>query len=197
MTTFLAVAVTWPTAEEFLADQYPHLRRFLQMNGCPPECADELTNDACKIVYDRWERLRDDPRFQQVLPRAYLFRVGARKWHRCRPSEQRWRNFLTDVDNDSLNQPITVDTAERVVDRVVTWEVVRKALAQMDVPARQVLWLRHAEDFSTRETAQILQVADGTVKYRLHGAVKQFRSLVLGSHLSIDFLGGAGWDVTQ
>jgi RNA polymerase sigma-70 factor (ECF subfamily) len=52
---------------------------------------------------------------------------------------------------------------------------VRETLSRLPPAQRAVLVLRHLEDLSEEETAQVLGVPEGTVKSRLHRAQRGFR----------------------
>lgn len=53
---------------------------------------------------------------------------------------------------------------------------VRQTLAKLSPSQRAVLVLRHLEDLSERETAEVLGVPEGTVKSGLHRARESFRA---------------------
>jgi RNA polymerase sigma-70 factor (ECF subfamily) len=54
------------------------------------------------------------------------------------------------------------------------WEAIR-GLGQSD---QEIIYLRYFLDFSVSETAEILQVADGTVKSRLHRALGRLKAVI-------------------
>jgi RNA polymerase sigma-70 factor (ECF subfamily) len=54
------------------------------------------------------------------------------------------------------------------------WEAIR-SLRQAD---QEIIYLRYFLDFSVAETAEILQVADGTVKSRLHRALNRLKEVI-------------------
>jgi RNA polymerase sigma-70 factor (ECF subfamily) len=55
---------------------------------------------------------------------------------------------------------------------------VQEVLARLSSRDREVLALRHLEQLSTRETAAVLQVAEGAVKTRHVRALRRFRELM-------------------
>jgi RNA polymerase sigma-70 factor (ECF subfamily) len=57
---------------------------------------------------------------------------------------------------------------------------VQEVLALLSPRDREVLVLRHLEQLSTRETAAVLQIGEGTVKTRLLRALRRFRGLMAG-----------------
>ena len=54
------------------------------------------------------------------------------------------------------------------------WEAVRS----LNVPDQQIVYLRYFLDLSVTETAQVLQVAEGTVKSRLSRALEKLRLII-------------------
>lgn len=70
---------------------------------------------------------------------------------------------------------------------------VRKAMERLDEPQRQLLLLKQVGDLTYREIGEILGVAEGTIKSRLHAAMKSFRTC-LAELGEIDELGGTKRD---
>ncbi|MBO0822934.1 MAG: sigma-70 family RNA polymerase sigma factor [Actinobacteria bacterium] len=180
-------------ALEFTREQAPRVLKYLINSGCPPPLAEEITSDGSLIVIDRWERLRADPRFAGTQPRSYQFHVSTNLWRRYGPAETRWRQGLAGlVTDETVRVPApAVGLDEAVVDRLTAQAVVGVTLPLIDRPHRQVLWLRLAEQFSGPETAKILTISPGTVKSRLHYAVRRYRDLLIASGT----LEGTQWDV--
>jgi RNA polymerase sigma-70 factor (ECF subfamily) len=48
----------------------------------------------------------------------------------------------------------------------------------LDVPDQQVVYLRYFLDLSVAETAEILHIAEGTVKSRLSRALEKLRKII-------------------
>jgi RNA polymerase sigma-70 factor (sigma-E family) len=118
--------------------------------------AEDLTQDALVKVALRWERLRTGN------PDAYARRVVVNTniswWRRHR------RERLTDPGEQSADGPDT----EAVL-------VVRRALARLTPNQRAVVVLRHLDDLTERETAEILGVSIGTVKSQNAAALARLR----------------------
>jgi RNA polymerase sigma-70 factor (ECF subfamily) len=53
-----------------------------------------------------------------------------------------------------------------------------KAVRHLDLPDQQIVYLRYFLDLSVAETAQSLQVAEGTVKSRLSRALEKLRKII-------------------
>ena len=53
-----------------------------------------------------------------------------------------------------------------------------KAVQTLNLPDQQIIYLRFFLDLSVAETAEVLQVADGTVKSRLSRALEKLRTII-------------------
>ena len=53
-----------------------------------------------------------------------------------------------------------------------------KAVQNLREPDQQVVYLRYFMDLSVAETAEVLQVAEGTVKSRLSRALEKLRAII-------------------
>lgn len=119
--------------------------------------AEDLVQEALVKVALRWPRLRDGN------PTAYARRILARdhvSWWRRRRHEH--------------SAPATPDAAVPAHDPL-DGLVVRRALARLTPRQRAVLVLRHLEDLSEKETAEILGVGVGTVKSQNAAALARLR----------------------
>jgi RNA polymerase sigma factor (sigma-70 family) len=195
--SLLSAGLVEADAEQYVAREYPAIRRYLKSSGSSWEMADEITNDTSKIVIDRWDRLRGDPD-KPGPPRTYLFKTATRLWNRRGQRETAWASDLVDpfdpgAEVASGSVVTALDLGETLADRQSAHAAVHRALRLLDVPKRQVLWLRHAEEFDTEETATILRIPAGTVKTRLSAAVRQFKDTVLASGA----LQETGWGSTR
>ncbi|MFO8059326.1 MAG: RNA polymerase sigma factor [Bacillota bacterium] len=74
--------------------------------------------------------------------------------------------------------------------RWADYQDVRSALCRLSEKHRTAVVLRYLEDMSVAEVAQVLGVPEGTVKSRLHHALKQLRT-VLGVSAGASETGGA------
>lgn len=131
--------------------------------------AEDLVQDALVKVAVRWSRLRDGN------PTAYARTVIAHEniswWRRRRRETVSGTVRLAD-------QP-PVETEDQLV--------VRRALARLTDRQRRVVVLRHFDDLSERETAEILGVSIGTVKSQNAAALARLRE---GAPELLDLIGG-------
>ena len=118
--------------------------------------AEDLVQEALTKVALRWSRLATGN------PTAYALRIIARDniswWRRRRDVPTPWV-----PDRARSAEPETA-------------LVVRRALARLTPNQRAVLVLRHFEDLTERETAEVLGVSLGTVKSQNAAALDRLRT---------------------
>jgi RNA polymerase sigma-70 factor (ECF subfamily) len=123
-----------------------------------------LASNAEDLLQDTFVRaLKRSARSQPpVSPRAYLFgiarHVGIDALRRLRP-----------VEELAPDMPAAVRTED---DRL---EPMRQAIAQLPGTQREALLLKLQQDLSYDEIADVLAIPVGTVRSRLHYAVRQLR----------------------
>jgi RNA polymerase sigma-70 factor (ECF subfamily) len=79
---------------------------------------------------------------------------------------------------DVENRPETADAGMSGAERLELKEAIDLALSKLEPRQRAVVVLRLIEGYSTRETAKILKIPDGTVLSRLHRAQEELRILL-------------------
>lgn len=129
--------------------------------------AEDLVQEALTRVALRWARLRDGN------PTAYARTIVVRdniSWWRRR------REISVAEPDDAASPSVDPDTSM----------VVRRALARLTPRQRVVLVLRHFDDLTERETAEILGVSVGTVKSQNAAALARLRS---GAPELLDLIG--------
>ena len=118
--------------------------------------AEDLVQEALTKVALRWSRLADGH------PTAYALRIIAR-------DNISWWRRRRDVPTDFLHDGGLSDEPEIAL-------VVRRALARLTPSQRAVVVLRHFEDLTERETADVLGVSIGTVKSQNAAALARLRT---------------------
>jgi RNA polymerase sigma-70 factor, ECF subfamily len=126
------------------------------------------------IAQDAWIRgiakrdsLRDGSRF-----RAWLFRIAQRQFLMS------VRDRRTDI---VLDEGVEDPEAVSVLDVVIAGEDVSRlheALGTLSPPHRAVIWLHVVEELSHVEIAQILEIAEGTARSRLHYGLRRVKDLL-------------------
>lgn len=144
--------------------------------------------DAGQETFIRFYRALDQYRGDANLG-TYLTRIAINQALKALHRRKRWFERFWSRDDDAPPpadlQPLvdgneTVDASERE-------ELVHRALDQLSDAHRAVVVLRLLEGYSTRETAEILDVPEGTVMSRLYRATSALETL-LGPYLSAEDL---------
>ena len=132
--------------EEFVRARRAALLRTAYLLTGQHADAEDLVQRALVRAVPHWRRIRDNP---EPYVRTILARESVSRWRR-----RRWREVST--GELPVRRHVDVDVAER--------EDLRRALAGLSPRQRAVIVLRHLEDRSERETAEMLGIAVGTVK---------------------------------
>jgi RNA polymerase sigma-70 factor (ECF subfamily) len=136
----------------------PPLLAFLNHRHRDRQMAEDLLQDTFAAVMRRPERL-----LSSASPRAYLFGVA--------------RNLSADAHRtahptEALPTDLPQGQDETRDPRVF---IVREAITDLNATWREVLELRLQAELSYEEIAAVLDVPVGTVRSRLHHAIKQLR----------------------
>jgi RNA polymerase sigma-70 factor, ECF subfamily len=123
--------------------------------------AQDATHDAFLSAWRHWGTLRDPVRvdawFQRILVNT------------CRNALRRSkRRAVVDVSDELRRIPAAGDMAVEAADR----DAVRRAFQRLSADHRICLVLRYYEDLTIDEIAERTGVPPGTVKSRLHAAVR-------------------------
>ncbi len=91
-------------------------------------------------------------------------------------ARQRWRSTQRRVDRERLvSRPETLEDQTQLFERYETYELVVKAVGELDEPYRRVVLLRYFEGRSTASIAQSLGVSIDAVEIRLRRALDKLR----------------------
>jgi RNA polymerase sigma-70 factor, ECF subfamily len=136
----------------------PELLAFFRRRHSSPEIAEDLLQETFAAVMKNPDRL-----LQADSQRAYLFGVArnlsVETYRRSHPTEE-------------LPEEPPMDEAETADPRL---DVMREGILLLNAASRQVLELRLQHELSYEEMAATLGVPVGTVRSRLHHAVRQLR----------------------
>jgi RNA polymerase sigma-70 factor (ECF subfamily) len=103
-------------------------------------------------------------------PRGWLFTVARNIVIDDRRSA-RYRNEIAMTEGADFREPVDLQDTNATIDRLM----VRQALAQLSTEHRAVLWRSYYLGWTVARTAEDLQIAEGTVKSRLHYALAALR----------------------
>ncbi|MCW2686670.1 MAG: polymerase sigma factor SigL [Mycobacterium sp.] len=102
--------------------------------------------------------------------RAWLFTV-ARNMIIDERRTARFRNEVSSLDSVGFPEPSTPDQVNAALDRLLLGE----ALIQLSAEHRAVIHISYYQGRTTAQIADDLEIAEGTVKSRLHYAVRALR----------------------
>lgn len=134
----------------------PSIGRALALALGDVDLAAEATDEAFARAYERWARVSTLER-----PEGWIYRVGL--------------NWATSVLRRRRNQHRLYTEAVPISDSWID-PAVHASIAALDVDHRAVVVCRHLLGWSVRETAEALRIREGTVKSRLHRAMKILES---------------------
>lgn len=124
--------------------------------------ADDATQDSFALAWRHRRSLRDPARFDawfgRILVNVCRQRLRRRARERVRP--------LAEPDNSAVS-----DSAAQLSSR----DAILRAMARLDPDHRIVVVLRYWADLTVDEIAERLDVPAGTVKSRLHYALRSMR----------------------
>lgn len=145
------------------------------------EVAEEIAQDVFVAVYKHIEGFKGDSKFS-----TWLFRVVANHCH----NKSKYLRRRKHKQQDSLDAPIggeegelrreLPDDPDRSPEELATRrglnEMIQAAIAELDEDHRVIVLLRDVEDMSYEEIGEVLGLAEGTVKSRLHRARNELRA---------------------
>ncbi|HUM72249.1 MAG TPA: sigma-70 family RNA polymerase sigma factor, partial [Chloroflexota bacterium] len=147
------------------AHQQPVFRLAYLILGDGAE-AEEVTQDVFVRAYfalDRFDESRPlRPWLLQIT--RNLARNRWRSWKRYWTAVQKWRQY----------EPEAITTPTEQQESTLLWQAVRR----LRTSAQEVIYLRYFLEMNEAETAVALGVQPGTVKSRLHRALKQLQVVV-------------------
>jgi RNA polymerase sigma-70 factor (ECF subfamily) len=133
---------------------------------------DDAEDIAQETFLRAWNHLR---RFDQTRPlKPWLLSITANLSRNRRRSAGRYLAALTRAFRDEPAPASVEDKSAQYMEANDLW----KAVQNLNEPDQQVVYLRYFMDLSVAETAEVLQVADGTVKSRLSRALEKLRAII-------------------
>jgi RNA polymerase sigma-70 factor (ECF subfamily) len=134
---------------------------------------DDAEDVAQETFLRAWNHLK---RFDTTRPlRPWLLSIASNLASNRRRSAGRYLAALTRAFRNE--PPSSTSTEEKTVGHMEASEL-WKAVQNLSVPDQQVIYLRYFLDLPVAETAEALQVAEGTVKSRLSRALDRLRGII-------------------
>jgi RNA polymerase sigma-70 factor, ECF subfamily len=134
---------------------------------------DDAEDVAQETFLRAWNHLK---RFDTTRPlRPWLLSIASNLASNRRRSAGRYLAALTRAfRNEPASSPNIEEKSTRHMEASQLW----KAVQTLNVPDQQIVYLRYFLDLSVAETAQALDIAQGTVKSRLSRALERLRGII-------------------
>ena len=134
---------------------------------------DEAEDVAQETFLRAWNHLR---RFDPARPlRPWLLSIASNLASNRRRSAGRYVSALMRAfRNEPVSSPGIEERSARQMEASELW----KAVQTLSLPDQQIVYLRYFLELSVAETAQTLDVAEGTVKSRLSRALEKLRGII-------------------
>lgn len=165
-----------PELVDLFERRYTPMLRLAAIVNHDPAGAEDLVNESFVRLVQHWPKVRG-----YEAPEAWLRRVVIREAVRTR----RRRGRQTTIDPDNFDHRAAADTTAASTEHADLVALVR-TLAPRE---RAVVALHYLEDLTVAETAQILDIAEGTVKAHLSHARDSLR-VALGTTEPVSETGG-------
>ena len=134
---------------------------------------DDAEDIAQETFLRAWKALK---RFDTARPlRPWLLSIAANLARNRRRSAGR---YFAAVTRAFRNEPAILASVEEKNAQHTEAGELWKAVQRLSLPDRQVVYLRYFLELSVAETADVLQVAEGTVKSRMNRALERLRGII-------------------
>lgn len=141
------------------------------MGRCPE--ADDVGQETFIRLHTYLHKYRGDAALG-----TYIVRIAINQALKALKQRKRWRQRFVRYDQEALESMEPVVEGSDAVDARERERLVHAALGQINPEHRAVVVLRMLEGYSTRETAAMLNVPEGTVMSRLSRALDRLKGLL-------------------
>ena len=145
--------------------------------------AEDLAQEVFVTVFKAIDSFRGESLFTTWLYRIATNHCRNRLKYLARRHHQRQLDIADTAEHDldgRLSQPVA--RPDKQLEGYELERVIQTAMTQLDEDHREVLVLRDVEQLSYEEIAQILDVAEGTVKSRLFRARAALRARIVARY---------------
>jgi RNA polymerase sigma-70 factor, ECF subfamily len=134
---------------------------------------DDAEDIAQETFLRAWNHLK---RFDTTRPlRPWLLSIASNLASNRRRSAGRYLSALTRAFRNEPASPASIEEkSTRHMEASHLWQAVQT----LSVPDQQIVYLRYFLDLSVGETAEVLKIAEGTVKSRLSRALDRLRGII-------------------
>ena len=155
-----------------LAHQQPVFRLAYLLLGD----ADDAEDIAQETFLRAWKFLK---RFDETRSlRPWLLSITANLSRNRRRSAGRYVSALMRAFREQPKESPPDEISVQITEANELW----RAVQQLDMHDQQIIYLRYFLDLPVSETAEVLQIADGTVKSRLSRALEKLRRIIHQDH---------------
>ena len=134
---------------------------------------DDAEDIAQETFLRAWNYLQ---RFDTARPlRPWLLSIASNLASNRRRSAGRYLSALTRAFR---NEPVSSASIEEKSAQHLEAGQLWKAVQTLSVPDQQIVYLRYFLELSVAETAEVLNIAEGTVKSRLNRALDRLRGII-------------------
>jgi len=153
-----------------------------------PSAAEEIVIDTFARAYRALERLEPDDSL-----RPWLYRVAVNLSYNRQP---RKGVTFSSLEEGAADLPADGESPSDAAERGERRRVVRECVDALGPKHKIVVVLRYLSGLNLAEIAEILEVPAGTVKSRLHYALRKLR-VQLSAHPGLDFEPGEFFEATH
>ncbi|MES5867008.1 sigma-70 family RNA polymerase sigma factor [Bacillus cereus group sp. RP32] len=123
-----------------------------------------------EIYIQLYESLR---KYDSEKPfRPWLIGLAIKQIHSYR--RKRWMRLRIVKKAEEQRKPVQIDFSSDVVSKISNQKLI-ELIHKLPYKLKQVIILRYLHDYSQEEVAHILHIPIGTVKSRIHAALKKLR----------------------
>ncbi|MEK4694100.1 sigma-70 family RNA polymerase sigma factor [Bacillus sp. FSL M8-0063] len=108
----------------------------------------------------------------EKLFRPWLIGLAIKQIHSYR--RKRWMRLRIIKKAEEQRKPVQIDFSNDVVSKISNQKLI-KLIHKLPYKLKQVIILRYLHDYTQEEVAHILHIPIGTVKSRIHAALKKLR----------------------
>ena len=162
--------------EEIIADHGEGVFRYAFLKLGNVQEAEEVAQETFVRAFRYLDRFDDDRPL-----RPWLLSISANLARNRWRSFARYRAAIQRLVERRPGSPMLQGDLTPARADPIKWRArrLREAVEQLSKSDRDVLYLRYFLDLSVTEAAQVLEVAEGTVKSRSHRAIVRLRELIM------------------
>jgi len=125
-----------------------------------------------EIYIQLYESLR---KYDNEKPfRPWLIGLAIKQIHSYR--RKRWMRLRIVKKAEEQRKPVQIDFSNDIVSKISNQKLI-ELIHKLPYKLKQVIILRYLHDYSQEEVAEILHIPIGTVKSRIHAALKKLRQI--------------------